>query len=145
MPAESEVFRPRRLRILTWILAGAVVVSFALLSYGLGRIGWRAWHSYDAVWMNLMSLLIAAGVLRLGAVRAEADPDGLVVRNLWRTRRLVWAQVVGVSFSPAAGDPWARLDLSDGHVLPVMAIQASEGRSAVAACERLRQWVDERG
>ena len=88
-------------------------------------------------------LAVAAGVgwvlLRFGLLRAQPSPDGLVVQNLVRREELRWEQVVAVRFGD--GDPWVMLDLSDGDVLAVMAIQRADGAYAQAEARRLATLV----
>lgn len=119
------------------------MASFALLSFGLSQLHWETWHLYDAIWMNLLGLTIAGVLWRLGSVRAIVRPERLVVRNLVRTHRIEWAQIVGVSFNPRMGEQYASLDLSDGQTLHVQAVQAADGPRAAAACTRLRRLADE--
>ncbi|MCS6710668.1 PH domain-containing protein [Brachybacterium sp. EF45031] len=80
---------------------------------------------------------------REASVAVTARPDELVVRNLFTTRRLAWAQVVGVSFP--AGDPWAHLDLADGETLSTMALQRTDGDLGITQARRLARLVQERG
>ncbi len=88
-------------------------------------------------------LAVAAGVgwvlLRFGLLRAQPSPAGLVVQNLVRREELRWEQVVAVRFGD--GDPWVMLDLSDGDVLAVMAIQRADGTYALAEARRLATLV----
>lgn len=145
MPAACEVFRPSVLRPLTMVAAAAVLVSFAVLSYALGAIGWDAWKPVDVVWMNGIGILFAAVLWRLGAVRAVATPESLTVRNIVRTRTFAWPEIFGVSYRAASGQPWPVLDLADGTTYAVMAIQTADGVRGAAAAERLRRLVDTYG
>lgn len=78
------------------------------------------------------------GIAR-SAIRADAS--GLRIVNVYRARRLEWAQVVHVRLQP--GDPWAVLDIDDGTTIKAMAIQGSDGRRARRATDDLRRLVDE--
>ena len=78
-------------------------------------------------------------LLRFGRLRADPSPAGLVVRNLVRREDLRWEQIVAVRFGD--GDPWVMLDLSDGDVLAVMAIQRADGARALAESRRLATLV----
>lgn len=128
------------------MLAPLVVLSFAVGSVLLTHIGWIAWRPVrDSAWMNAIGVLVAIVVLRVGSIRARALPDVLEVRNIGRTRRYAWAQILAVDFRPELGAPWAQLDLSDGTTATVMAVQASDGEAGARAAERLRILVDERG
>ncbi|GAB2470053.1 PH domain-containing protein [Xylanimonas ulmi] len=86
--------------------------------------------------------VVAVLLWRLGGVRATPSADGLVVRNILRTRRLAWAEIVAVRMT--LGDPWVVLDLADGTTLPVMAVQRADGERGMAEARRLstlvRRW-----
>jgi len=76
---------------------------------------------------------------RLGGVHAVPTPEGLRVRNLLRSRTLVWPEIVEVRMGP--NDPWVRLDLADGGTLAVMGIQRADGERGMAEARRLRGLV----
>src|SRR5690625_7640036 len=84
------------------------------------------------VWMNLLGILFGAALLRIADIHARPTDTGLVVRNMVRTHRFEWGQILGVSFSPAGDDPWPLLDLADGTTCAVMAIQHADGPGAHA-------------
>ncbi|MDQ4008421.1 MAG: PH domain-containing protein, partial [Actinomycetota bacterium] len=69
------------------------------------------------------------------------DDSGLRVVNVFKARRLEWAQVVQVRLNP--GDPWAVLDIDDGTTVKAMAIQGSDGGRARRATDELRLLVEE--
>lgn len=124
-------FHGRRGRAVGWgvAVAQAVVLlgAAALVRDQLGPIDW----------LGFAMIALAAGWLlsRLAGVAAFPDEGGLLVRNLLLSRRLEWAEIVGVRF--AGGDPWALLDLSDGDTLAVMAIQRADGAWGRAEADRL--------
>lgn len=98
--------------------------------------------------VNQVSIIVTGlffGVLtvRFAGVRADPDPEGIRVVNYVRARRLSWAEIVTVRFAP--GDPWVHLDLADGSVLAVMAIQRSDGEHAMAEARRLVSLIAEHG
>ncbi|MCM1012522.1 MULTISPECIES: PH domain-containing protein [unclassified Brevibacterium] len=142
-PAASEfaVFRPRRVRALGFVGAGVVFVGFAVLSVALLVVDWRPWTWFDVVWMNLLGVLFSAALLRVGSIEARPDEAGLTVRNIVRTRRFGWGQILGVTFSTYGDDPWAILDLADGSTCAVMAIQHADGPRAYDEVARLRKLV----
>ena len=92
--------------------------------------------------------LVFIGVLAFGTLwglirsRVTASGDGLTVVNLYRSRRFDWAEVVGCTLR--RGAPFAVLDLSDGHSLPMFGIQGSDGTRATAAVRELRAIAAER-
>jgi hypothetical protein len=128
-------FRSRRGRVIGWSAAigqaVALVISAAILPWhGADAVGW-----YDRAGFLVLAVLIGWGLIRLATVSAIPSDTGLVVRNVLITRRLEWAEVVGIRFSD--GDPWVNLDVSDGDTLAVMAIQRADGRRARSEAERL--------
>jgi hypothetical protein len=102
---------------------------------------------YKRQWLDRV-LLVALGVFagwfigRFARVRVAADEAGLLVVNAFRRRRLEWAQVVGVRLG--SGDPWVQLDLSDGTVLAVMAIQTADGARGRRMAAELASCVAQR-
>lgn len=143
-PAASETrpFRPYFTRILTVVLAVTIVVSFALLSWGLTTLEWSAWSRLDILWMNALGLLFGVAVWRIGAIAAFVTDEALIVRNIIGTTRVEWSRILSISYHPRGGDSWVMLDLSDGSTLSVMAIQSADGDRARRACDRLRRLVD---
>lgn len=132
-------FRPRGARWVAGVLAAVVPLGMLGLIYLLAVQvpGWQGWP--DRVGMMAFALLVSWVLVRHATVRADPDDDGLVVRNLVRTTRLPWAHVVSVRFG--AGRPWVQLDLSDGTVHAVMAIQQADGAYAAAEAHRLARLV----
>ncbi|MDQ3424402.1 MAG: PH domain-containing protein [Actinomycetota bacterium] len=86
----------------------------------------------------VVALLVLNGVFRTAV---HADTAGLTVVNVYRVRRLEWAQVLRVNLR--RGDAWAVLDTDDGTTVYVMAIQGSDGDRARRAARQLRQLVDQ--
>ena len=127
-------FRPvraRRTAIGFAIAQGLVLVALAV---ALPRAGW-----FDRIGFVSVGAAIAWGLLRFALLRADPTPRGLVVQNLLRREDLRWEQIVAVRFGD--GDPWVVLDLSDGDVLAVMAIQRADGARALAEARRLATLV----
>lgn len=128
-------FRSRRGRMVGWVAAisQAVVLlgAAAFLPWsGPNTVGWS-----DRLGFVVVAALIGGGLYRLASVSALPSETGLVVRNVLLTRRLEWAEILGIHFG--SGDPWVLLDLSDGDPLAVMAIQRADGEQAVAEAGRL--------
>lgn len=132
------------MRIIGIVGAIVVFVGFAVLSVALFVVEWDPWTVLDMVWMNLLGIGIAAALLRIADIHARPTETGLVVRNMVRTRRFEWGQILGVSFSSEGDDPWPLLDLADGTTCAVMAIQHADGPRAHAEVARLRMLVSRR-
>jgi hypothetical protein len=125
--------------VVGWVAAigqGVVLLgAAALLPWsGPDRVGW-----YDRFGFLVVAGLIGWGLYRLASVNAVPSDTGLVVRNVLLTRRLEWAEILGIHFGP--GDPWVLLDLSDGDSLAVMGIQRADGARATAEANRLATLV----
>jgi hypothetical protein len=127
-------FRPVRGRHTALGFAIAQAVVLIGLAFVVSGAGWA-----DRAGFLGVAALIGWVLLRFGLLRADPSPAGLVVQNLVRREELRWEQVVAVRF--ADGDPWVMLDLSDGDVLAVMAIQRADGAYATAEARRLATLV----
>lgn len=141
MPVPPELpttFRPLWARRVIYPVAVIIVVAMVAGTLQLPPV----YRLPDRVGIILVGLAIAYVLHRIGAVRLEADAEGLTVVNVVRRRRLEWPQVVRVALPP--GDPWLTLDLSDGDTLAVMGIQGSDGRYAREQASRLAQLVAQR-
>ena len=128
-------FRPLRTRQvaypvgIAWLLLMAVLAFFLPVSMGpADRVGFLL-LGLGAVWF----------LHRQASVAAVPSERGLVVRNLFLTRDLEWAEIIAVRFG--GGDPWVTLDLSDGDTLAVMAVQRADGERAVGESRRLATLV----
>lgn len=134
---EYAVFAPRRARVVAAVVAVAFMIMMILLGFlspGSGIL--------DKVGFIGVGVGVAWLMYRLAGVHATPSPTGLVVRNLFITTRLEWAQIVSVRF----GDrPWVLLDLSDGETLSVMGIQRADGEFGRREAVRLADLVEEHG
>ncbi len=138
-PRALRPFRPRAARLVSLPLAAATFAFLAGIAVTLPAItgapaGWG-----DRAGFVVVGAAVAAVLLREAGVRADPDPAGLTVRNLVRTRRLTWAEIVSVRFGPDR--PWVQLDLADGGTHPVMAVQRADGARARAEARRLAALV----
>ena len=128
-------FRPRMARVVSAVLAVALLVGTAALVISL--FDWLRLPS--AIGVAIVGLAMVWFCWRQATVRADVDERGIVVRNLVFTRRLEWPQIVSVRFG--GGRPWVQLDLSDGDVLAVMGVQQSDGPHAAEEAGRLAALV----
>ncbi|MFC0674291.1 PH domain-containing protein [Brachybacterium hainanense] len=96
---------------------------------------------------RILFVLFGLGIFwfchREASVHLTATREGVEVRNLMTRTRLEWAEIIGVSFPK--GDPWAHLDLADGHTLAVMALQRSDGEHGLAQARHLVELIHDRG
>lgn len=136
-----EVMRPKRGSAVAIVLGVLVLAAFA---YGAitvpGRDGQKDdWGLGDRAALLLIGVGVAWFLWRFATIRAVPSREGIAVRNLLLSRELTWAEVVRVQFG--GGAPWARLDISDGDTVAVMAIQKADGPYAAALASRLAALV----
>jgi hypothetical protein len=142
LPALPKTWRPRRARIVAFAIAVVVMVVLVVVAILLPSGGGRPFGLFDRIGIVAVGAVVAGFLVRQGSVRLIADEHGLDVVNLFRRRRLEWAEVLGVSLRP--GDPWLLLDLSDGETLAAMGIQASDGPAAAVAAREVAALVADR-
>jgi hypothetical protein len=137
----QRLHRPIRPRWGRWVPYGLAVVWLAVfVSLASG------WPPYPGVGVgDRVGFLLVAGVgawllHRFGSVSVRPDETGVVVRNVLASRRLEWAQVVGVRYG--RDSTWARLDLSDGTEVAVIGIQTADGTHAAREAVRLATLVE---
>ncbi|WP_342749012.1 PH domain-containing protein [Streptomyces zhaozhouensis] len=125
--------------------SGAVVVGvLALIAVLLPAGGAISWGTGDRLAIVASGLLVLGVLVLLARPRVTAEEDAVTVVNLTTVRRLAWPEIVRVTLRP--GDPWVTLDLADGTVLPVMAIQPGVSRErSLADARTLRALVESRG
>jgi hypothetical protein len=134
-------YRPLGTRLAVGLMGGVMVAAVVFFWVTLPA----SVRDQFTVAQRATLLVILAAMLAFlhGVARSaiRADSDGLRIVNVYKVRRLEWAQVVQVRLSP--GDPWAVLDIDDGTTVKAMAIQGSDGRRARRATESLRRLVEE--
>jgi PH (Pleckstrin Homology) domain-containing protein len=137
MTTAALVIRPRRVRMITIPVAGALVVLFVVIAIVLQHDATGVFFGAgDRVALVLIGIALAAGALVFGRARVVADESGVEVRNLFFGQRVSWDLVRAVTFPDGA--PWARLELPADEYIPVVAIQAFDGEHAVRAIRELR-------
>lgn len=139
-PRLPVTFRPylaRRVLLgLAVVVTAAIGVVTAILPPATAVGGFS---TGDRLAMVAFAVLVLAGLWLLDRPRIRADESGLEVTNVFRRRRLEWAEVVAVSLRP--GDPWLVLDLDDGSTLAAMGVQTSDGERARVAAEQVAALV----
>jgi hypothetical protein len=140
-PAELYLpFRPRAARVVCWVLAVLVLAMMLTIAVRLPQAATLGRAAIpDRIGIAAFGVLVAWFLLRQAGVRADPDPDGLIVRNLLLTRRVSWAEIVSVRFGQ--GRPWVQLDLADGDTLAVMGIQRADGARADGEARRMATLV----
>ncbi|MDN3358380.1 PH domain-containing protein [Actinomadura sp. DC4] len=135
----AATWRPRRARIVPYVLAVIVVAGMVVLAVVMPS----NWHLGDRIGLVVIGLIVAGILHMLARSRITADDRGVTVVNGLRTHEYEWAEVLGVSMTEGA--PWPTLDLADGSTIPAMGIQASDGDRAFLAVAELAALVHERG
>lgn len=140
IPSLPHTWRPLGVRV--------AVIGFGVM---LLVVVVAAWYGFDPSVRARFSGLQRFTVLVMGAglgscgwalarARLTARSDSLLVVNGFRSRRLEWAEVVGIHLPPGA--PWATLDLADGSTMSAMAFQGSDGRRARDGVREVRALLD---
>jgi hypothetical protein len=132
-------FRPRRARKVAMVVAIAQFVVLFTVALTLPGEGPIDFHWYDRAGVIGIGALVAWFLSRYVLLSAVPTEQGLRVRNLLLGRDLSWAQIVAVRMGN--GDPWVTLDISDGDVLAVMAVQRADGEFGRAEADRLATLV----
>jgi len=133
------VFRPRRGRIVAISLAVAAIAVFGFVAMFIVDTPAVRWSVVDRFFLASVGWLFAGVFWRYASIRAVPSRETLVVRNLFTTRRLVWAQILSVQFG--LGMPWPTLELDDFDTVAVMAIQRADGKRSEAEASRLAALV----
>jgi hypothetical protein len=135
----TATWRPRRARIIPYVLAVVVVAGMVAIAVGMPS----NWGLGDRIGLVVVGLIVAGILHVLARSRVSADDRGLTVVNGLRTHEYEWAEILGVSMPESA--PWPTLDLADGSTVPAMGIQSSDGDRARRAVAELAALVHERG
>lgn len=136
-----RIFRPWWTRVAV-VVTGGVAVGGSLL-VGLVADEGPLLDGGTRITFVVFAVLVAWLLWRLGGIYARPDVDGLLVRNVVRSRRVAWPEIVEVRLT--TNDSWVVLDLSDGGTLAVMAVQRADGERAMAEARRLQSLVRELG
>ncbi|WP_432905959.1 PH domain-containing protein [Micromonospora matsumotoense] len=140
--SDTELIRlkPRRIRVVCWASAIALLVVLSLVATSLTGAtgeGYGTFQRGDQFAMVGLGVLGALGLLLFTRPRVEADARGVRVRNVIGAYELPWEVVRGVRFD--RGAPWASLELHDDDLLPMVALQAADKEIAVDGVRALRR------
>lgn len=136
-PEWELVVRPRRVKIVAWLLAVMIVIAFSVLA-ALLRITDTGvyFRTIDQVAVAAIGVLIAMAFLLFTRPRLRAGASGVTVRNLFGDKLVEWDLVEEITFPEGAA--WARLELPDEEYAPVLAIQIYDRMLAVEAVREFR-------
>lgn len=119
------------------------IVVFVAAAVGGATIPGTAWSIVDRLFFFALGAMIAGLLWRYSRIEAKPSKQGLVVRNLFLTRRLTWEEIVRMQFG--GGAPWVSLDLADTDTVAVMAIQKADGAHGRALAARLAALIEFHG
>lgn len=137
-PRLPVVWRPRVTRVVAYTLAGVIMLGMVALALVVAP----QFTVLDRALIVLFGLLLAWVLHMLARCRVVAEEGGITVVNAFRTRRLEWPELLGVTMD--VGDPWPTLDLADGTSIGAMGINGSEKKRAARQVAELRTLVGER-
>lgn len=132
--------RPRRIRLVCWASAAALVVVFSLVATSLTGStgeGYGTFQRGDQLAMIGLGVFGALAILLFTRPRVVADAKGIRVRNVIGSYELPWEVVRGIRFD--RGAPWASLELYDDDLVPMVALQAADEQRAVEGVRALRR------
>lgn len=138
-PPLPVVWRPRRGRIVAYGFATLIVIGSVVMAVLIAP----TFKLPDRLAIVAFGCAVAYVLHLLGRVRVEADDEGITVVNAVRTYRYTWPEVIDVTL--LAGDPWPKIDFSDGRTIGAMGIQGSEKALAGRATAELSALIRERG
>lgn len=138
-PSLPVTWRPRRARVVAYGFGVVVVLGAVVMAVFIAQ----PFELADRVAIVAFGCAVAWVLHLLGRVRVEADDRGVTIVNAVRTHRVTWPEVLDVTM--VAGDPWPRIDLSDGRAVGAMGIQGSEKARAHRATAELMALVRQRG
>ncbi|MDP4506389.1 PH domain-containing protein [Nonomuraea turcica] len=138
-PPLPVTWRPRRPRIVAYGFAVLIVLGAVVMAVFIAE----PFKLPDRVALVAFGCAVAFVLHLLGRVRVEADDEGITIVNAVRTHRYTWPEILEVTL--LVGDPWPRIDFSDGRTIGAMGIQGSEKPRARRATAELEALIRERG
>ncbi|MBG0829487.1 PH domain-containing protein [Planomonospora sp. ID67723] len=138
-PALPVVWRPRKGRIVAYGLAALLMVGAVVMAVFLPP----PFKLPDKIGVILFAGLVAWVLHLLGRCRVEADERGITLVNALRVHRYEWPEVLSVTL--VEGEPWAKIDFSDGMTIGAMGLQGSEKARTAYQVMELAALIHERG
>ncbi|SEL24412.1 PH domain-containing protein [Nonomuraea pusilla] len=138
-PSLPVTWRPSRGRLVAYVSAAVVVAGAVAMAIFIAE----PFKLPDRLAIVAFACAVAFVLHLLGRVRVEADEEGLTIVNAVRTHHYTWPEVIEVTL--LVGDPWPKIDFSDGRTIGAMGIQGSEKPRARRATAELAALIKERG
>ncbi|GAA4041563.1 PH domain-containing protein [Nonomuraea soli] len=130
-PALPVTWRPHRTRFVAYGFAALIMIGAVVMALAMAE----PWTWLDRLFLVLFAGLVAGILHLLARVRVTADERGLTIVNALRTHRRTWPEIIDVGMVP--GEPWPKIDFSDGTSVGVMGIQGSEKANSARALAEL--------
>ncbi|MEU7891443.1 PH domain-containing protein [Nonomuraea sp. NPDC049152] len=138
-PPLPLTWRPVKGRYVAYGFAALIVVGAIVMALLISE----PFQLPDKIMIVAFGCAVAWVLHRLGRVRVEADDEGITVVNVLRTHRYTWPEVLDVTL--LEGDPWPKIDFSDGMTVGAMGIQGSEKARARRATAELESLIRAKG
>jgi hypothetical protein len=138
-PPLPVTWRPRKPRIVAYASAAVIVLGSVIMAVFIAE----PFKLPDRLAIVAFGCAVAFVLPMLGRVRVEADDEGVTIVNAARTHRYSWPEILEVTL--LVGDPWPKIDTSDGRTIGAMGIQGSEKARAIRATAELEALIRERG
>ncbi|MET9240252.1 PH domain-containing protein [Nonomuraea sp. NPDC003709] len=138
-PSLPVTWRPSRPRIVAYGSAAVIVLGSVIMAVFIAE----PFKLPDRLAIVAFGCAVAFVLHMLGRVRVEADDEGVTIVNAARTHRYSWPEILEVTL--LVGDPWPKIDTSDGRTIGAMGIQGSEKARAIRATAELEALIRERG
>jgi hypothetical protein len=138
-PPLPVTFRPRRGRIVAYSFAVIVIIGAVVMALFIAE----PFALADRIGIVLFGCAVAFILHLLGRMKVVADEEGLTLVNALRTHRYTWPEVLGVTL--LVGDPWPKVDFSDGRTIGAMGIQGSEKARARRQTSQLKALIHAKG
>jgi len=147
MPAASDpgvvalphTFRPRGVRIAAYLFGGLLLAVSTVIWFSLPQNVRDQFTLFQRGTVTFFAVAACVAGQALARSRIEATAVGATVVNGYKSRHYDWNEIVSITLG--GGNPWAKLDLSDGTSVSAMGIQGSDGARAMTQVKQVRALV----
>lgn len=147
MPAASDpgavalphTFRPRGVRIAAYTFGGLLLLVTTVIWISLPQNVRDQFTIFQRGTVLFFGAAACVAGQALARSRIEASAGGATVVNGYKSRHYDWNEIVAITLG--GGNPWAKLDLSDGTSVSAMGIQGSDGSRAMTQVKQVRALI----
>lgn len=141
---ERLTLTSRPVLVIGTVLSIALVGGAVLMWVQMGPLARSQWNLPQILTLAFFLAVIVVGMMGVGLSRVTVGPEGVTVRNAFRTHHFDWNQVD--DFTMSSGDPWVYLKLADteeqeGESHMVLAVQRAEGEACDDHLAQLRAYA----